>query len=535
MRLLNLIFLMLLLSTTSISAASIVPLPKKCIAKKGEFVITPSTRIFTDDTSKVSLAAAGALNDRLEQAAGFTLRVSRGKSSKGNISCRTSSAFGNNSAYRLSVKPAAIEITAGGPQGIFYAMQTLRQLLPPQIESQSVADKDLKWAVPCVEIEDAPAFAYRGLMLDVSRHFIPVDEVKRQIDLMAFHKLNVLHWHLTDDQGWRIEIKKYPRLTSKGGVREKTVKGYMWDKDRSWNLEKHGGFYTREQIKEIVDYASSKLIEVIPEIEMPGHSVAALSAYPVLSCSGGPFEVEGRWGVFNDIYCTKDTTFRFLENVLDEIVEMFPSRYIHIGGDEAPRVRWKNCVHCQETMAREGLESEAELQTYFINRIEKYLAGKGRRIIGWDEILEGGIPNRATVMSWRGEKGGITAAKAGYEVIMTPNTHMYFNSIQEKPQRYPFGNNSRLLVLKKVYDYHPVPSSLTPAESKYIKGVQANLWTEYIKGRQQIDYMLYPRMAALAEVAWSEEKQKDFSDFCNRMKDIEMHYGSYGINYRKIE
>lgn len=307
----------------------------------------------------------------------------------------------------------------------------------------------------------------------------------------------------------------------------------MWDNPTEWYTKRYGGFYTQEDIKEVVAYAKKRFVEIIPEIEMPGHSVAALTAYPEYSCTGGPFEVEGRWGVFNDIYCTKESTFTFMQDILDEVVKLFPSSYIHLGGDEAPRIRWKNCVHCQERMKQEHLTKEAELQTYFINRIENYLNTRGKKIIGWDEILEGGIPQRATVMSWRGEKGGIHAAKAGYDVIMSPNIYMYFNCFQFKGNGRKIGNPNRVITLEKVYNYHPVPEALTADEAKHIKGVQANLWTEYMSALDEMEYMLYPRVAALSEVAWSKKEHKDYGKFCTRLEGIRQHYDVLGINYCK--
>ena len=307
----------------------------------------------------------------------------------------------------------------------------------------------------------------------------------------------------------------------------------MWDNPTEWNTKRYGGFYTQEDIKEVVAYAKKRFVEIIPEIEMPGHSVAALTAYPEYSCTGGPFEVEGRWGVFNDIYCTKESTFTFMQDILDEVVELFPSSYIHLGGDEAPRIRWKNCVHCQERMKQEHLTKEAELQTYFINRIENYLNTKGKKIIGWDEILEGGILQRATVMSWRGEKGGFHAAKAGYDVIMSPNIYMYFNCLQSKVNEKKIGNPNRVITLEKVYNYHPVPEVLSADEAKHIKGVQANLWTEYMSALDEMEYMLYPRVAALSEVAWSKKENKDYGRFCTRLESIRRHYDVLGVNYCK--
>lgn len=524
------ILLLMLTAVTLRAAVSIVPMPAKCIEKRGHFTVNSKTVICLPDDSEGMRNAVSFFNDLFYTAAGYLLEVTDRVCAKNVIRCCLIPSLVSDEAYKLNVSPSAIQIEAKSAKGVFYALQSVRQLLPAAIESNRKAEDGVKWIVPCVQVEDAPQFSYRGVMLDVSRHFIPKEDMKRHIDLLAFHKLNTLHWHLTDDQGWRIEIKKYPKLTKVGGFRPKTIKGYMWDNPTEWDTNRYGGFYTQEDIKEIVSYASKRFVEVIPEIEMPGHSVAPLTAYPQYSCSGGPFEVEGRWGVFNDIYCTKEATFTFLQDVLDEVVKLFPSRFIHLGGDEAPRVRWKNCVHCQQRMKEEGLKNEAELQTYFMNRIESYLSGKGKNIIGWDEILEGGIPQRAVVMSWRGEKGGIQAANAGNDVVMSPNIYMYFNCYQSKTQKR-IGMNKRIISLEKVYNYHPVPEVLPKENATHIKGVQANLWTEYLVSREDMEYMLYPRVAALSEVGWTPKQQKDYTAFCNRLENIRKHYDVLGVNY----
>lgn len=524
-------FITFVLATLQASV-SIIPIPQKCIEKKGAFTVNNKTMITLLVDNEEMRNAVSFWNDLFATAAGFSLGVSCTPRSTNVIRCKLNPSLKNEEAYKLTVSSSAIHIEAKTSKGIFYAFQTLRQLLPSAIESDTKVTGKVEWKIPCVVIEDSPSFPYRGVMLDVSRHFISKEGVKRHIDLLAFHKLNILHWHLTDDQGWRIEIKKYPKLTSVGGYREKTIIGHASQKHYQWDTNRYGGFYTQEDIKEVVAYAQKRFVEVIPEIEMPGHSVAALTAYPQYSCTGGPFEVEGRWGVFNDIYCTKESTFTFMQDILDEVIELFPSNYIHLGGDEAPRVRWKNCVHCQERMKQEHLTKEAELQTYFINRIENYLNVKGKKIIGWDEILEGGIPQRATVMSWRGEKGGIHAAQAGYDVIMSPNSHMYFNCRQYSVKEEKIGA-TRLIAMEKAYNYHPVPEVLTADEAKHIKGVQANLWTEYLVTPEDMEYMLYPRVAALSEVAWSKKEGKDYKKFCNRLEDIQQHYDVLGVNYCK--
>lgn len=526
------ILILLLLFTTSLKAAvSIIPIPQKCVERKGNFIVNEKTTIVIPENDKDIRDAISVWNDLFTTAAGFPLEITTLKQKTNFIQCSLNASL-EEEAYKLKVSTKDIRIEAKTAKGIFYAFQTLRQLLPPAIEG-NVRVENIEWNIPCVTIEDKPSFSYRGMMLDVSRHFIEKEDIKRYIDLLAFHKMNVFHWHLTDDQGWRIEIKKYPKLTSIGGYRNKTIVGYMWDNPTEWDTKRYGGFYTQEDIKEVVAYAQKRFVNIIPEIEMPGHSLSALAAYPEYSCTGGPFEVEGRWGVFNDIYCTKEETFKFLQDVLDEVIALFPSEYIHLGGDEAPRIRWRNCVHCQKRMEQEHLTKEAELQTYFINRIENYLNEKGKKIIGWDEILEGGIPQRATVMSWRGEKGGIHAAKAGYDVIMSPNIYMYLNN-QQLGVNDKIGIKKRLISLKKVYDYHPVPAELDKKAALHVKGVQANLWTEYLDTAEEFDYSLYPRMAAVAEVAWSLVENKSYDNFCIRLMDIEKHYDAFGLSYCKM-
>lgn len=513
------------------ASVSIIPVPQKCIEKKGSFILNKETVINLSIDDEGMRDAVAIWNDLLATAAGFKLEIAPPRSSN-VIRCHINPSFPNEEAYKLKVTPSSIQIEAKTSRGVFYAFQTLRQLMPPAIEQADKVEEEFVWKVPCVIIEDMPSFSYRGIMLDVSRHFMPKEVVKRCIDLMAFHKLNTFHWHLTDDQGWRIEIKKYPKLTSVGGFRDKTITGHVRNKPYQWNMKRYGGFYTQEDVKEIVAYAKKRFVEIIPEIEMPGHSMAALAAYPEYSCTGGPFEVEGRWGVFNDIYCTKEATFEFMQNILDEVIPLFPSSYIHIGGDEVPRLRWKNCVHCQKRMKQERLTKESELQTYFINRVESYLNMRGKQIIGWDEILEGGIPQRVTVMSWRGEEGGIHAAKAGYDVIMTPYKSLYLNRYQLNPETEPLANGG-FVPLEKVYEYYPVPSVLTPEEASHIIGVQGNMWTEYIASAEHLEYMFFPRTAALSEVAWSPKAKKNYDDFCLRLIDVEKHYNVMGLNYCK--
>jgi hexosaminidase len=439
-------------------------------------------------------------------------------------------------SYRLKIEKNKITVEASAPVGFFYAAQTIRQLLPPAIESATLQAKE-HWSVPCCQIEDTPRYDYRGMMLDVSRHFSSKEEVMRYIDQLAFLKMNTLHWHLTDDQGWRIEIKKYPKLTTVGGFRNRTLKGNYTTTNRKWNDSIVGGFYTQDEIKEVLAYAQQRFVRVIPEIELPGHAIAALAAYPQFSCSGGPFEVPGLWGVHNDVFCSREETLQFLEAVLDEVAALFPSPYIHIGGDECPKVRWKRCYACQTRMKEEGLKDEHELQAYFVGRIANYLATKGKRIIGWDEILEGGLLEKdktATVMSWRGTKGGIAAARLGHDVIMTPQTHLYLDYRQSKAKTEPIAIGG-FVPLDTVYSYNPTPMELTSAEAKHIWGVQGNLWTEYMNNPQHREYMIFPRLLALSEIAWLDNNKKNYTDFTRRLTTLLKHYDVMGINYRALE
>lgn len=406
--------------------------------------------------------------------------------------------------YKLSVNQTGISITAATEQGIFYGIQTLIQLFDHNLH-----------AFPFVEIKDYPRYSYRGLHLDVSRHFFPVNFIKEYIDILSFYKLNTFHWHLTDDQGWRIEIKKYPKLTEIGAFRAQTVVGHSRIPPLRYDGIKYGGYYTQKEIKEVVAYAASRYVTVIPEIEMPGHSMAALAAYPYLGCGDnpGPFKTHETWGVIKDVYCAgKEETFNFLTDVLDEVIPLFPSRYIHIGGDECPKDRWKVCEHCQKRIKDENLKDENDLQSYFITRIEKHLNAKGKYIIGWDEILDGGIAPNATVMSWRGTKGGIAAAKEKHDVIMTPHTHLYFDHKERKGGEETVLQGG-FLPLEKVYSYDPTPTELTAEEQKYIIGVQANLWAEYTKTPEKVWYMLFPRVYALSEIAWTPLANKNWTDF----------------------
>jgi len=414
--------------------------------------------------------------------------------------------------YTLIVNEQGINLSAPTPAGLFYAAQTLQQLISEHNE------------VPHVSITDYPRFAYRGMHLDVGRHMFPPAFIKKYIDLMAYHKFNRFHWHLTEDQGWRIEIKKYPKLQEVASMRNGTVIGRATTATRSqatYDDKPYGGYYTQEEIKDIVKYAADRYVTIIPEIEMPGHALAALTAYPAIGCTGGPYETAKTWGVFDDVYCAgKEETFAFQQGVLDEVLELFPSEYIHIGGDECPKAKWEKCPHCKKRIKDNNLADTHALQSYFIQRVEKYLNSKGRQIIGWDEILEGGLAPNATVMSWRGEEGGIAAAQQNHNVIMTPTGWCYFDYYQDsaKTDSIPVGS---LVDVKKVYTYEPVPPQLSPEQATHILGAQANLWTEYMKTGDRVEFMAYPRACAMAEVVWSPKETRNYADFLSRM---EIHF-----------
>ncbi|NCB19693.1 MAG: beta-N-acetylglucosaminidase [Bacteroidia bacterium] len=428
--------------------------------------------------------------------------------------------------YRIKVSKDKVFLEASTYPGLFYGMQTLLQMLPRSLSKGKVL-------VNTGEVYDFPRFGWRGLHLDVCRHFMSKEFVLRYLDYMSLHKLNKFHFHLTEDQGWRIEIKKYTGLTETGSVRKETLVGHGRSSDL-FDSTPHGGFYTQEEIREIVKYASDRYITVIPEIEMPGHALAALAAYPYLGCTGKGYQVATRWGVFEEIMCAgKENTFEFIEDVLAEVLDLFPSEFIHIGGDEAPKTKWKECPLCQDRIAREGLADEDELQSYFIKRIERFLSANGRKLIGWDEILEGGLASNAAVMSWRGEKGGIEAARMGHYVVMTPGTHCYLDHYQADPETQPLAIGG-LTTLEKIYGYEPVPDSLTNEEAHYIMGAQGNVWTEYMKTPEHVEYMVYPRAAALAEVVWSPRRERDYNEFLSRLQSLRFIYDYMGLNYAKV-
>lgn len=513
---------------------AIIPKPSRIDMQDGNFSITPTTQIVVAGTGVEK--AAMFLNDYLQKFYGFKLAVSKTAVAKNSIVL----SLGKNKetvdgAYHLQVTRTGVRITGDNATGTFYGVQSLLQLLP--------VEKKRELIIPALEIDDQPRFAYRGMHLDVGRHFYPVDFVKKFIDYIALHKMNTFHWHLTEDQGWRIEIKKYPKLTQVGAYRNGTIIGHHPGTGN--DQTKYGGYYTQEQVKEIVKYASDRFITVIPEIEMPGHASAAIAAYPELSTFPNEAtkhpakvtwfgdttgkQVQQGWGIYPDVFAPTEYTFKFLENVLDEVIQLFPSTYIHIGGDECPKENWKRSAFCQQLIKEKGLKDEHDLQSYFIQRIEKYLNGKGRQIIGWDEILEGGLAPNATVMSWRGEKGGIEAAQQKHNVIMTPNSYVYFDYGQNKIEdSLVIGG---YLTVQKVYGYEPVPAALPAENTKYILGAQANVWSEYMKTPSKVEYMIFPRMTALSEVLWSRKESRNWPDFEKRMEQQTKRYALWNASF----
>jgi len=518
------------------SPVAVIPKPTSVKGAEGFFEIRPETRIVTQPQTK---AVGELLAEWLRPATGFRLTVQGGPTSPEGVvlAIQPEVAGLGKEGYRLEVTPRRVLIESSTPAGVFYGVQTLRQLLPVEVFGPTKA-QGAAWRIPCVRIEDQPRFGWRGMHLDVCRHFFPKEFIKRYIDLLALHKMNVFHWHLTEDQGWRIQIKRYPKLTEVGAWRVDREEQH-WNRrtpPRPGEKATYGGFYTQQDVREIVDYAASRFVTVVPEIEMPAHALAALASYPELSCTGGPFSVApgGYWPI-TDIYCAgNDSTFTFIENVLTEVTDLFPGAYVHIGGDEAAKDNWKKCAKCQARIRAEGLKDEAELQSYFIKRVEKFLISKNKRLLGWDEILEGGLAPEATVMSWRGEQGGIAAAKAGHDVVMAPDNHTYFDHYQADPNTEPLAIGG-FLPLKKVYSYNPTPAELTAEQSRHILGVQGQIWTEYIPYPNNAEYMAYPRACALAEVAWSPSADKDYAEFVGRLAVHVKRLDRLGVHYRPLD
>jgi len=503
---------------------NIIPKPVSVKMKTGTFEINSNTVICVESVDSDAAWSAGFFKDLLDKAGLKGIKVQEApkdiKSVKNAIFLQFTKK-GNilPEGYVLTVAPEKILIESNTGAGIFYGLQSLIQLLPPEVYSAGNA-ANTKFSVPCLEIKDHPRFSYRGMHLDVSRHFFPKEFIYQYIDLIAMYKMNVFHWHLTDDNGWRIEIKKYPKLTKIGAWRVNREED-PWTKrepQKANEVANYGGFYTQAEIRDIVSYAAHRNVTIIPEIEMPAHCVEVLAAYPSLSCTGGPFTVPtGSYWPNKDIFCAgNDSVFTFLQDVLTEVIGLFPSKYIHIGGDEADKTNWKSCTKCQARMKAEGLKDENELQSYFVKRIEKFVVSKGKQIIGWDEILDGGIAPEATVMSWRGVEGGIAAARQGHDAIMTPGDYCYFDHYQADPASEPKAIGG-FLTLKKVYSYEPIPQELNPVEQKHILGAQGNVWTEYIPSVKHAQYMALPRMIALSEVDWSPAAGRDFTGFRTRL------------------
>lgn len=508
----------------------VIPIPQEIVmAANGEFALNSNVKIIYPEGNEAMQRNAQYLAGYLKKATGKVYQIETGTEGKGNILLQVVSDVEKPEAYQLKVNAEGVVISGASEAGVFYGIQTLRKSIPVLENSTPV--------LSYVEISDAPRFDYRGAHFDVSRHFFTVEEVKSFIDMMALHNMNRLHWHITDDQGWRIEIKKYPLLTEIGSQRKETVIGHN---SGEYDGKPYGGFYTQEEAREIVAYAAERYITVVPEIDLPGHMQAALAAYPQLGCTGGPYDVWTIWGVSDNVLCAgNDSVLTFIDDVLAEIIDIFPSEYIHIGGDECPKVKWKSCSKCQARIKALGIKSddkhskEEYLQSFIINHGEKFLNAHGRQMIGWDETLEGGLAPNATVMSWRGEGGGIEAAKQHHDVIMTPNTYLYFDYYQTKDTENEPMAIGGYLPLERVYSYEPMPRSLTQEEQKYIVGVQANHWTEYIPTFSQLQYMALPRWAALCEIQWSQADKKDYQNFLTRLPQLISLYQTEGYNYAK--
>ena len=528
-------FIMIISMNLKVQASTIIPEPVVQENRRGNFTLGDGLQIFAEGGNAMMMKHARFLQQHLERIPGIGVSILQYQSGQELPSRGIVLAVVENpdipEGYVLEVASRRILVQGNDIAGLFYGIQSLRQLLPPELEREESAQDLGRVRISNVYIEDYPEFGYRGMHLDVARHFFDVDFIKKYLDLMALHKMNTFHWHLTEDQGWRIEIKKYPLLTEVGAWRKETLIGHGSRPPFEYDGKPYGGYYTQDEIREVVAYAADLHITVIPEIEMPGHALAALAAYPELGCTGGPYEVATRWGIFDDVFCAgKEETFEFLENVLAEVVDLFPSHYIHIGGDECPKTRWKECPYCQARIKEEGLADEYELQSYFIRRMEKFLLTKGRNIIGWDEILEGGLAPNATVMSWRGVRGGIEAARMGHDVIMSPVSHCYFDYYQADPETEPLAIGG-YTTLSRVYEFNPIPLDLSQSEAKHILGAQGNVWTEYMRTSDHVEYMAYPRAIALAEVLWTPRRKQDFDDFQQRLQKHLERLDVIGVNY----
>ena len=515
----------------------IVPLPKEIkggTTGNTPFVLMQSTRIVYPKHNKQMQRNAEFLSEYVKDVTGYGLKIGTRKIKSPAISLTLGLQSSNPEAYSINISEAGIQIQGASEAGVFYGIQALRKSMP--------IGKYAQIEFPSVEINDYPEFGYRGALLDISRHFFTKEEVKEYIDMMALHNMNRFHWHLTDDQGWRIEIKKYPELTSIGSQRKESQNGYYEHHERVLKFDgiPHGGFFTQDDIKEVVAYAAERYITIIPEIDLPGHMVSALASYPELGCTGGPYNVWTHWGISEDVLCAgNEKTYQFLTDVFDEIMELFPSTYIHIGGDECPKTRWAQCPKCQAKIKAEGIKSddkhtkEEYLQSYVMKYMSDYLSEHGRKIIGWDEILEGEAAPGATIMSWRGEAGGIEAARLGHDVIMVPNNYLYLDYYQSKDyESEPYYAIGGYNPVDKIYNYNPLPASLNETEKAHIIGVQANLWTEYIKDFKQVEYMILPRWGAVAEIQWTGGA-KDYPAFLKRLDKFVKLYQAKGYTYAK--
>lgn len=511
---------------------NIIPQPQQVVADaSAPFTLNSNTVIYVQTNSQDMKRNATMLASYIQEATG--IRPTIGKLVKGSpaIILSIDKTISNAEGYRLNSDAKQIRIAGASAAGVFYGIQTLRKSLP------LCNGKATQVSIPAVHITDAPRFAYRGTHLDVSRHFVTADSIRQFIDMLALHNINRFHWHLTDDQGWRIEIKKYPLLTKIGAKREQTVIGHNTGK---YDGKPYSGYYTQKEIRDIVKYAADRYITIVPEIDLPGHMQAALAAYPELGCTGGPYKVWQKWGISDDVLCAgNDKVLAFIDNVLKEVTQLFPSKYIHVGGDECPKVRWKDCPKCQARIkalhleAKDGHSAEERLQSYVITHASNYLKSLGRNTIGWDEILEGGLAEGATVMSWRGEAGGIAAAKQNHDVVMTPNSYLYFDYYQSLDKANEPLAIGGYLPLQRVYSYEPMPEELTAEEARHIIGVQANIWTEYMPTFKHMQYMALPRVAALSEVQWTQPQLKDYTDFTNRLIGLTHLYDRLGYNYAK--
>lgn len=525
-----------------LSRYPVIPWPRLLEPAEGAFTITDETVVEVPADADAR-AAADLWADGVRLGTGFPLELveaadtgASAPARRGTIAFRLDAAAGIAAdGYRLDVTPVAVTVTASGAAGLFYGAQTLRQLAPIAVDRGGrVAESAPPWTLPAVHIEDEPRFGYRGMHLDVARHLFPVPFIKRYLDLMALYKFNRFHWHLTDDQGWRIKIEAYPRLTEVGAWRNETLRGHYGNRPHAFDGETYGGFYTQAEVREIVAYARERHITVIPEIEMPGHASAALAAYPELACTPGPFEVATLWGVFEDIFCPSEETFTFLEAVLTEVMDLFPGPWIHVGGDEAPKAAWEASPLAQEVIRREELADEHELQSWFLRRIERFLNAHDRRLVGWDEIAEGGLSPTATLMFWRdwSDEALALAAEQGNEIIMTPNSTLYFDHYQGHPGSEPvaFGG---LTTLADVYAYEPVPESFTAAQGARVLGAQANVWTEYITSPQKVEYAVFPRLLALSEVVWTSRERRNWFAFQGRLPAHLERLDVLTVNYRR--